>query len=116
MEQPKLFDRKKIESREDAERLALFALGEFQARGKALAGRVLPLDRLRGALRRAAEVFESEELSDESAVAAFSSLGAQVSRVPTFVAKHPYRVTVRDELAERARRFFDEKLASTSEG
>ena len=116
MEQPKLFDRKKIESREDAERLALFALGEFQARGKALAGRELPLDRLRGALRRAAEVLETEELSDESAVAAFSALGAQVSRVPPFVAKHPYRVTVREELAARARQFFAEKVAEASKG
>ena len=116
MEQPKLFERKKVVTQGDAERLALFALGEFQARGKALAGRELPLDRLRGALRRAAELLGTEELSDETAVAAFSALGAQVSRVPAFVAKHPYRVTVREELAARARQFYAERTAEGVEG
>jgi hypothetical protein len=74
----------------------------------ALAGRDLPLDRLRGALRRAAEVFGVEELGDEQAAAAFSALGASVRRVPTFFAKHPFRVVVREELAERARLFLQE--------
>ena len=80
----------------------LYALGDFQARGKLLSGRDLPLDRLRGALRRAAEALDVEELDDEQAVAALGALGARVRRVPTFVAKHPYRITVPTELAERA--------------
>ncbi|MCA1631436.1 MAG: hypothetical protein LC785_12920 [Acidobacteria bacterium] len=115
MEQTKLFDRKKVEGAADAERLALYALGEFQARGLALAGRELPLDRLRGALRRAAEDLGVEELSDEAAVAAFESLGARVSRVPPFVAKHPYRVTVGAQLAERAREFYEEQTTKSAE-
>ena len=115
MEQTKLFDRKKVEGAADAERLALYALGEFQARGLALAGRELPLDRLRGALRRAAEDLGVEELSDEASVAAFESLGARVRRVPPFVAKHPYRVTVGAELSERAREFYEEQKRSAGE-
>lgn len=115
MEQRKLFDRKKVEGAADAERLVLYALGEFQARGLALAGRELPLDRLRGALRRAAEDIGVEELSDEASVAAFESLGARIRRVPPFVAKHPYRVTVGDELSERAREFYEEQTAKPAE-
>jgi hypothetical protein len=103
-----LFDAETNASGVDAERVVLYALGDFQARGKALAGRDLPLDRLRGALRRAAEAFGVEELEDEQAAAAFGALGASVRRVPTFVAKHPYRVVVREELAERARLFLQE--------
>jgi hypothetical protein len=112
MEQPKLFDRKKVEGVEQGEQLALYALGEFQSRGLALAGRVLPLDRLRGALRRAAEELGVEEITDEAAVAALASLGAQVRRVPPFVAKHPYRVTAGSELCERARKYYAERSAS----
>jgi hypothetical protein len=114
MEQAKLFDRKKVGGAADAERLALYALGEFQARGLALAGRELPLDRLRGALRRAAEDLGIEELSDEASVAAFESLGARVRRVPPFVAKHPYRVTVGAELSERAREFYEAQTTKPS--
>ncbi|MFL6230817.1 MAG: hypothetical protein ACJ741_18745 [Pyrinomonadaceae bacterium] len=116
MEQPKLFDRKKLEGTAQGEQLALYALGEFQSRGLALAGRVLPLDRLRGALRRAAEDLGVEEISDEAAVAAFSSLGAQVRRVPAFVAKHPFRVTVGEELCARARQFYEERTALKKSG
>jgi hypothetical protein len=115
MEQPKLFDRKKVEGAADAERLALYALGEFQSRGLALAGRELPLDRLRGALRRAADDLGVDELSDEESVAAFESLGARVRRVPPFVAKHPYRVTVGAQLSERAREFYVEQKRSADE-
>ncbi|MGH9945446.1 MAG: hypothetical protein ACRD9R_24090 [Pyrinomonadaceae bacterium] len=94
-----------------AEQLALYALGEFQTRGKTLAGRELPLDRLRGALRRAAEACAAEELSDDAAAAAFAAIGAQVRRVPLFVAKHPYRVSVPSNVAERALEFYREALA-----
>jgi hypothetical protein len=115
MEQTKLFDRKKVEGAADAERLALYALGEFQARRLALTGRELPLDRLRGALRRAAEDLGVEELSDEASVAAFESLGARVRRVPPFVAKHPYRVTVGAELSERAREFYEQQTRKSAD-
>jgi hypothetical protein len=115
MEQPKLFGTKKVGGAADAERLVLYALGEFQARGLALAGRELPLDRLRGALRRAAEDLGVEELSDEASVAAFESLGARVRRVPPFVAKHPYRVTVGTELSERARGLYEEQTAQPAD-
>jgi hypothetical protein len=41
-------------------------------------------------------------LPDERAVAALKALGAVVRQVPSFVAKHPFRVTVPKELAARA--------------
>ena len=108
MSKTPLFDAEKNSGDVDAERLVLYALGDFQARGLALAGRDLPLDRLRGALRRAAELFGVEELEDEQAAAAFNALGASVRRVPTFFAKHPFRVVVNEELAARARLFVQE--------
>lgn len=110
MEQPTFFDQTTPSGAADAERLVLHALGEFQARGKTLAERELPLDRLRGALRRAAESFAVEELDDERAVAALSNLGAIVRRVPAFVAKHPFRVVVPATLAAQALRFYKEKV------
>lgn len=110
MRQPTLFEKKTAENEIDAGPLVLYALGEFQSRGKVLAERELPLDRLRGALRRAAEAYGTEELEDEPAVATLSALGAQVRRVPPFVAKHPFRITVPTGLAERARLFYQEKL------
>lgn len=109
-QQPTLFEKRDLGGVDD-ERVVLYALGDFQARGKVLIERELPLDRLRGALKRAAEVFTIEELDDERAVATFSRLGAQVRRVPTFVAKHPFRVTVPAHLAERARLLFEEATA-----
>lgn len=112
MRQPELFQKKSSEGDIDAEQLVLYALGDFQSRGKVLAERELPLDRLRGALRRGAEVFGTEELDDERAVAALGALGAHVRRVPTFVAKHPFRVTVPPELADRARTFYQERLTA----
>ena len=111
MRQSTLFE-KRSGGAADASRVVLYALGDFQARGLVLAGRDLPLDRLRGALRRATEAHGVEELSDEEAVAAFRSLGAEVRQVPPFVAKHPFRVIVPEELAERARLAYEEILAS----
>jgi hypothetical protein len=111
MKQPTLFEEKTNRGREGGERLTLFALGEFQSRGKALAGRELPLDRLRGALRRASEALGFDEPDDEAAARSFTTLGAHVSRVPPFVAKHPYRVTVPPELADRALKFYEETAA-----
>jgi len=106
MRQPTFFDKESGAKGVGAERLLLYALGEFQVRGKLLAGRDLPFDRLRGAFRRAAEAFGVEELGDEEAAAALAALGAEVRRVPTFVAKHPFRVVVPEPLAEKSRRFF----------
>ena len=102
MEQPSLFPDAPDATVDDAD-IVLLALADFQARGLTLAARELPLDRLRGALRRATEAFEVAEISDERAAAAFRALGAQVRQVPKFVAKHPFRVTVPAALAERAR-------------
>lgn len=112
MRQPTLFDRKSNESAVSCERLVLYALGDFQSRGKVLAERDLPLDRLRGALRRASETFDVEQLSDEQAVAILASLGAQVQRRHSFAAKHPYHVIVPTELALQAQRAHEEILAA----
>lgn len=109
MQQTELFKERTETSALDAEQIVLYALGDFQARGKILAGRPLPLDRLRGALKRAAEVFDVAELNDNLAVAALSALGADVRQVPTFVAKHPFRVVVPATLAEQARLAYAEK-------
>ena len=95
-------------SRAADEALVLCALGEFQRRGKLLADRDLPLDRLRGALRRQTERTGVAELTDERFAEILSNIGAQVRRVPSFVAKHPFRVIVSATLAERARTVFDE--------
>ncbi len=103
-----LFDADNDAAGVDAERVVLYALGDFQARGLALAGRDLPLDRLRGALRRAAEAFGVEELGDEEAAAAFVALGAAVRRGPSCVANHPSSVVVREDLAAGARLFLQE--------
>ncbi len=109
MQQTELFKERTETSAIDAEQIVLYALGDFQARGKVLAGRPLPLDRLRGALRRAAEVFNVVELDDNRAVAALNALGADVRQVPTYVAKHPFRVVVPATLAEQSRLAYEEK-------
>jgi hypothetical protein len=112
MRQPTLFEKQTAGPEVDARQLTLYALGEFQARGKALAERDLPLDRLRGALKRACELFGIEELSDERAVAALESIGAHIRRVPPFVAKHPFRVIVPQDLAQRALAHYQEQVVS----
>jgi hypothetical protein len=99
--QQKLFSQAE-RSRAADELLVLRALGDFQKRGKVLVERSLPLDRLRGAVRRQTEQAGTAELTDEQFAEILSALGARVQRVPTFVAKHPFRVTVPAELAERA--------------
>jgi hypothetical protein len=111
MKQTELFAEKKTEVATDLERVVLYAFADFQLRGKTLAERELPLDRLRGALRRAAEVFGVAELSDEAAATAIQTLGGRVRRVPPYVAKHPFRVTVPTELAERARQLYQDQDA-----
>ena len=109
MDQPTLFEAGNDNAAE-IERLTLYALGEFQSRGLRLADRQLALDRLRGAFKRATEKFGVAELTDKQIAENLESLGAKVVEVPSFVAKHPFRVTVSSDLAERARRFFSETL------
>ncbi len=106
--QPSLFDlnAKKTE----IEKVLLYALGEFQSRGKILAERELALDRLRGAFKRAAEKFGVEELSDEEIAQSLEKLDAKVKKVQNFVAKHPFRVTIQSDLAEKAKRIYQEFL------
>jgi len=116
MRQPTLFEKRNKQAAIDHERVVLYALGDFQARGKALAGRDLPLDRLRGALKRATEAHGVAELSDGEAAAALRALGAEVREVPPFVAKHPFRVIVPTTLAERAQSDYQEMLAANREG
>lgn len=107
-EQPTLFEAKNENVR--IEEVLLFALGEFQSRGKVLATRELALDRLRGAFKRATEKFGLEEFSDETIAENLEKLGAKVVQVPSFVAKHPFRVTVSQNTAERALQFYNEKI------
>jgi hypothetical protein len=111
MKQTELFAEKETTDTSDFDRIVLYALADFQLRGKMLAERELPLDRLRGALRRAADAFGVAELSDEDAVAAIETLGGRVRRVPPYVAKHPFRVTVPAEVAERAKQFYRDRDA-----
>src|SRR5687768_11944208 len=108
MNQPTLFETVPDNAR--IEEVLLYALGDFQSRKKVLAERELALDRLRGAVKRACERFAIAELSDEQIAENLEKLGAKVVKVPPFVAKHPFRVTVSLEAAERARRFYDEAL------
>lgn len=108
MDQPTLFEAKTQNI--EAEKIILYALGDFQSRKKVLAERELALDRLRGAFKRACEVFGVEELSDEVLAKTLEKLGANVKKRPSFVAKHPYHITVQTELAERAFEFYKSKL------
>ncbi len=106
--QPNLFEAnpKTIE----IEQVLLFALGDFQSRGKVLAERELALDRLRGAFKRASERFGAEEFSDEAIAKGLEKLGAKIVKVPNFVAKHPFRVTIYQTLADRASEFFKTQI------
>ncbi|HEX8632722.1 MAG TPA: hypothetical protein VF703_01070 [Pyrinomonadaceae bacterium] len=112
MKQTELFAGQETTDAHEPDRVVLYALADFQLRGKTLAERELPLDRLRGALRRAADALGVAELSDEAAVAAIQTLGGRVRRVPPYVAKHPFRVTVPAEVAERAKQFYRDRDAA----
>ena len=107
-EQPNLFELKA--EAPIAEKVLLYALGDFQSRGLTLINRELPLDRLRGAFKRAAEKFDAEELSDEQIAENLGRLGAKIVRVPNYVAKHPFRVTVIENLADKAKVFYRNSL------
>ena len=110
MDQPTLFE--KNTKADETEKILLYALGEFQSRGKILAERELALDRLRGAFKRAAEKFAVEEFSDEKIAENLEKLGAGIKKLPGFVAKHPFRVTVSKDLAERSKQVYKESLSN----
>lgn len=95
----------------EIEKVLLFALGDFQARKKVLAERELALDRLRGTFKRAFDKFGIDEMTDENIAENLTKLGAKVIQVPSFVAKHPFRVTVSSEMAERAEHLYRETLS-----
>lgn len=115
MHQPNFFSKPDKAEALKAEQVILVALGEFQARGKVLADRELPLDRLLGALRRAADGLDVEVLNDDQVAATLTALGAIVRQIPSFVAKHPYRVTVQPKLAERSLDAYREFVSQTKE-
>ncbi len=106
--QPTLFDVKTENA--EIESVLLYALGEFQSRKKVLVGRELALDRLRGAFKRASEKFGIEELSDEKIAENLETLGAKVVKLQSFIAKHPFRVTISNELAEKSENFYKQTL------
>ncbi len=101
--QPGLFDPKESF---DARNVLLYALGDFQDRGFVLEGRVLALDRLLGALQRAYEAFDIARLEDDAVAETLAGLGAKVTKLPGFVAKHPFRVCVERDLAVESLRYF----------
>ncbi|HUF05335.1 MAG TPA: hypothetical protein VMM38_14320 [Aridibacter sp.] len=106
-EQPGLFDPPAEDAKIDE--AVFWALGEFQSRGFELAGRRLALDRLLGAFRRAFEEFDLEPVEDSEIAERLRSAGADVEEVPAYVAKHPYRVTVRKQLSERSLKFYRDR-------
>jgi histone H3/H4 len=108
MNQPTLFEQST--QTVEIERVLLFALGEFQSRKKVLTDRELPIDRLRGALKRACEKFETAEISNEAFAESLEKLGAKVTKLQSFVAKHPFRVTVGKDLAEKSFEFYQSEL------
>lgn len=104
MTQPKLFE--SPDSTVDIESVLLYALGDFQARGKILANRELALDRLHGAFIRAFSKFGVNEISDQQIAEALREMGAAVVEVPNYIAKRPYRITVSNGLANNSAAFY----------
>src|ERR1041384_1263998 len=104
--QAKLFE--KTAETVNLETVILYALDDFQSRGKVLANRELAFDRLRGAFLRAFRKFRIPEMPEEDIVKTLKSLGAVVDEVPKFVAKRPFRVTVNPQTATDAANLFRE--------
>ena len=102
-QQPGLFDPKTSINAED---VLMYALGDFQERGFELAGREIALDRLLGALKRAFLAFDILPLSDQAIADTLRTMGADVIELPQFVAKHPFRVKVPEELGKQCREYF----------
>ncbi|NNF00354.1 MAG: hypothetical protein HKN25_15140 [Pyrinomonadaceae bacterium] len=105
VDQPSLFETEKKD--EESVKVILFALGEFQSRGFELIDRELPLDRLRGAFKRGTESFGMEEFSDEKIAGILEGIGATVKKIPSYVATHPFRITVSAEIAGHASKVFE---------
>ena len=101
--QPGLFDPK---GGFGAAEVLRYALGDFQDRGFELEGRELALDRLLGALHRSYVAFDVVALDDETVASTLADLGAEVKKLPGFVAKHPFRVTVNRDLALESLEYF----------
>ena len=110
--QPKLFE---LPNETVAiEDVLLYALGDFQSRGKVLADRELALDRLHGAFLRAFVKFGIAELPDEQIVKVLKTLGVDVAELPSFVAKHPFRLTVSEKISTRGRTYYAKITADGS--
>ena len=111
MNQPKLFE----QSTESVtlEDVLLYALGDFQSRGKVLANRELALDRLHGAFLRAFVRFGIPELSDAQIVEGLRNLGTKIVEVPNYVAKRPYRVKISRQIAARCMTFYRNAASNT---
>ena len=107
MTQPKLFE--KPAETVDLEMVILYALGDFQSRGKVLANRELAFDRLRGAFLRAFTRFRIPEASEEQIVQTLKELGATVTKVPNYVAKRPYRIIITNQTAHASKDLFHKK-------
>ena len=102
--QPKLFE--KTDEIVDLETVILYALGDFQSRGKVLADRELAFDRLRGAFLRAFAKFGLQEPTEETIVETLKLLGAKITQIPPYVAKRPYRIEASQQTASSAKRLF----------
>lgn len=102
--QPKLFE-KPVEV-VDLETVILYALGDFQSRGKILANRELAFDRLRGAFLRAFSKFGIPESREEDIVRSLRGLGANVIEIPKYRAIRPYKITVFETLARESNIIF----------
>ncbi|QQS42442.1 MAG: hypothetical protein IPM63_05755 [Acidobacteriota bacterium] len=113
-EQPGLFDPPAVD--EKIGEAVLWALGEFQSRGFELAGRKLALDRLLGAIRRAFEEFGLWPVEDSEIAEQLRSAGAEVEELPGYVAKHPFRVTVRKQLSEASLKFYKDRTEAAAAG
>ncbi|MCO6510179.1 MAG: hypothetical protein J5I65_05240 [Aridibacter famidurans] len=111
-EQPGLFDPPAVDER--IGEAVLWALGEFQSRGFELAGRKLALDRLLGAFRRAFEEFDLENVPDSEIAERLRSAGAEVEELPGYVAKHPFRVTVRKQLSDASLNFYKDRTEASA--
>ena len=51
-----------------------------------------------------------EEFSDEEIAKGLETLDAKIIKVPNFVAKHPFRVTIQKDLAEQAKQIYQDSL------
>jgi len=102
--QPKLFEN--TTETVAIEDVILYALGDFQSRGKVLVDRELALNRLQGTFSRAFAKFGIEELPDEQIVEGLKNLGVKVVVVPNYVAKHPFRITIPLETANKGCKAF----------